>query len=423
MTRKTALFAIVTLFLAAGCVVEEARETPLDGTPEGAERLASEMARDPEPDVTSEARSSLIAGNSTFATDLYQRVRAEAEGNFFFSPHSISVALVMTYGGADGETKRQMAETLHFGLPDSELHAAFNELDASLASRETNLDIINSCWAQRDYSFLPSYLDLIAENYGAGMYVLDFATDPNGSREIVNGWVEDRTAGRIVDLLGERDVDSYTRMILTNAIFFDAGWKTIFDIDETTDQDFHRADGTTVSVPMMHMTTEMRHGFGDGWQAVELPYNYDEMAMIAILPDADRPDLDVDLAPELIDEVLASLHEDAVAISLPRFSYGFDLPLSNHLQEMGMVDAFYDDRANFSRLDGTLELYIQTVVHQAFVEVTETGTEASAATAVVIGTRSEPPAITFDRPFIFLIRDLETGAILFLGRVVDPSAE
>lgn len=420
MTRISIFVAISILALVA-CVSEDAEETP--PLPDGAERSSSELGRDPDPEVTPEARASLVGDNAAFAADLYRSVRAEGEGNFFFSPHSISIALAMAYGGSEGNTKRQMSEALHFSLPDDELHAAFNELDADLASRETHLDVINASWAQQGYTFLPSYLDLIAENYGAAMYLLDFAADPDASRMVVNDWVEERTAGRIVELLKDGDVSSYTRMILTNAIYFDAGWKTIFDEAETESRDFNLADGTTVSVPTMHMVSELRQGQGEGWRAVELPYNHDEMAMVAILPAEDRPDIDLELTPAMIDEVLSSLHEESVDLSLPRFSFGYDLQLVEHLQGLGMIEAFQEGIADFSSLDGTHELFIKTAVHQAFIEVTETGTEASAATAVVIDTRSTPPTLAFDRPFVFMIRDLETGATLFLGRVADPSAE
>lgn len=418
MIHRFAIALSLVLGLSLGCGVDPT-ETPLE--PE-AERLASERARIAAPEVSDGARATLISDNAAFALDLYRALEAEDEENIFFSPHSISLALAMTYAGAEGETEREMADALHFTLPDEELHAAFNELDASLAARRTRLDIINAAWAQRGYAFLPEYLDLLAEHYGAGVYLLDFAADPMTSRDTVNEWVAERTEDRIPELLGEGDVTSLTRLILTNAIFFNAAWKYEFDEAETHEQDFFCADGRVAAAEMMYQRADLRTARGSGWQAVELPYADDEMAMIAILPEGDLTELESALTAATLDEVVSGLEEETIDLSFPSFTFGYDLPLAEELRDLGMETAF-GPGANFSGMDGSRELFIGAALHQAFVEVTERGTEAGAATAVVMDWRSEGSRpVVFDRPFMFLIRDLETGAVLFLGRVVDPTA-
>ncbi len=395
----------------------------------------SSKARNPTPNINETELQELSAGNSAFAIDLYQAIR-EGGDNLFFSPYSISLALAMTYGGARSQTAQEMAETLYFSLPDEQVHAGFNALDLELASRNNEgdemmpgfkLNIANSAWAQYDRPFKQDYLDLLAENYGAGLYLTDFVQDPEGSRQAINNWVSDETEGKIEDLIPPGAIDALTRLVLANAIYFNAAWQTVFDTDLTDEAPFYLLDDSQVNVPMMAHSSATRLGYarGDGYQAIELPYNGGELSMAILVPeDGTFADFEASLTPEKLSEILGSLQIQQVELRMPRFSFDSEFGLSNALQQLGMQDAFNPQAADFSGIDGTREMVIKDVIHKAFVDVNEEGTEAAAATAVIIGLTSMPVTdikLTIDHPFIFLIQDKPTGTILFLGRVLDPT--
>ena len=374
--------------------------------------------------------------NTRFAFDLYQRLR-EQEGNLFFSPHSISTALAMTYAGARGETERQMAETLHYRLPGVGLHAAFNALDQELARRGEGddgfrLNIVNAVWGQSDHDFLAPFLDLLAEHYGAGVRPVDFRAAPQQARDVINDWVAEQTENRITDLIPPDVIDVLTRLVLTNAIYFNASWVYPFDPDGTQPGAFHLLDGGEVELPMMRLEEELGYAQGDGWQAVELPYEGYELSMLILLPDEGRfREFEGSLNADLLDQMVSQLWYPLVALELPRFEFDSRFELADTLKAMGMTDAFDRSRADFSAMDGRSCLAgdpgclrISNVVHQAFVSVDEEGTEAAAATAVVMKTQSAPPeriVVSVDRPFLFLIRDRATGAILFLAASNNPN--
>jgi serpin B len=286
------------------------------------------------------------------------------------------------------------------------------------------LNIVNATWGQDGYAFLPSYLDVLGENYGAPMYLLDFAGDPEGSRGVINGWVEERTENRIEELIPMGIITPITTLVLTNAIYFNAAWNAPFEPSDTSDGAFTRLDGSTVTVPMMSQDEEHRYGEGDGYQAVELAYDEPNLAMVLVLPSEGRFDeVEANLSEETYQAITSSLSEHAVALTMPKFEYESAFGLNEALMALGMTDAF-SGAADFSGMDGTRSLFIQAVLHKAFVSVNEAGTEAAAATAVVVGRVSipEPAEITLDRPFLYFIVDRPTGEILFLGRVLDPSA-
>ena len=403
------------------------------------QEVRSEKQRVSSPDLAPSDIRDLVAGNSAFAFNLYQAVSAE-DGNLFYSPYSISLALAMTYGGARGETEQQMANTLQFTLSQDRLHPAFNGLDLELAGRGEGakgtdeegfrLNIVNALWGQEDFEFLSEFLDLVAENYGAGMRLLDFINAAEDSRIVINDWVSEQTEGKIEDLIPQGVIDELTRLVLTNAIFFNAAWLYPFEESATKDATFHLLDGGEVTVPMMRGTAGFGLAKGDGYQAVELPYDGDELSMVILLPDTDRFEgFESSLDADLVRTVTEGLVRTQVALTMPKFEFESDFGLADTLEAMGMPVAFISslgpcssERADFSGMTGACELFIKEVVHKAFVSVDEAGTEAAAATAVVLGIESLPPSVTIDRPFIFLIRDIETGAILFVGRVADPSA-
>jgi serpin B len=425
--RLLAVLVIAVLMLPMVASIQVAQ-------PAAAGLLESDKERITSPDPASNEQASLVEGNTRFAFELYQALKGK-DGNLFYSPYSISLALAMTYAGARGETAEQMAETLQFMLDQDSLHPAFNWLDAELASRGEGaqgkdgegfrLNIVNAIWGQKDYSFLPAFLDVLAENYGAGLRILDFINETEKSRVTINDWVSDQTEGRIKDLIPQGAIDALTRLVLTNAIYFNAAWAYPFDEKATANGAFYLLDGGQVSVPMMKQTESFGYTDGEGYQAVELPYDSDELSMVILLPeDGQFQAFEDQLQAQEVGDIISDLQPAQVALTMPKFEFDSEFSLKDTLAEMGMPIAFSDD-ADFSGMTGNLGLAISDVLHKAFVSVDEAGTEAAAATAVIVGETAAPGQqveVTIDRPFTFLIRDIETGAVLFVGRVLNPGA-
>jgi serine protease inhibitor len=397
------------------------------------EVLRSDKERISSPDVSSGDQELLVAGNSAFAFALYQALKGE-EGNLFYSPYSISLALAMTYAGARGETAQQMADTLQFLLEQARLHPAFNWLDAELAGRGQGaqgkdgegfrLNIVNAIWGQKDYEFMADFLGVLAENYGAGLRIVDFITKTEASRLAINQWVSNQTEGRIEDLIPEGAISELTRLVLTNAIYFNAAWAYPFAKGLTADGPFYLLNGGQVTVPMMRQTESFGYTKGEGYQAVELLYDGGELSMVILLPEAGSFEaFEEGLGAQQVADIVGDLQPIEVALTMPKFEFESEFKLKDTLSAMGMPIAFSPDEADFSGMTGSRDLYISKVLHKAFVSVGEAGTEAAAATAVIMDRGAmpdQPVEITIDRPFIFLIRDIETGAILFVGRVLNP---
>jgi serpin B len=403
--------------------------------PAAAGEVRSDKDRVTEPNVSTDERALLVEGNTAFAFELYQALRQE-QGNLFYSPYSISLALAMTYAGACGETEEQMAATLKFLLQQERLHPAFNWLDAELATRGEGaqgkdgegfrLNVVNAIWGQKDYEFLPAFLDVLAENYGAGLRILDFIMETEASRLAINEWVSNQTEGRIEDLIPQGAIGELTRLVLTNAIYFNAAWAYPFDEDMTADGPFYLLAGGRVTVPMMKQTESFGYTKGEGYQAVELLYDGGELSMVVLLPASGNFEaFEAGLHAQQVFDIISSLHHTEVALTMPKFEFESKFSLADTLAEMGMPIAFSPDDADFSGMTGNRDLFISDVIHKSFVAVDEAGTEAAAATAVIMNLTSVPPPpvpLTVDHPFIFLIRDIETGAILFVGRVLNPTA-
>jgi len=381
--------------------------------------------------------TSLIAGNSTFAFDLYHAV-SEQGGNLFLSPYSVSEALAMTYAGAVGETEEQMEDVLHFYSSSERLHMSFRSLRAFLLSQDRflsdpyaipfELSVANRLWGQAGYGFLPEYLALLEMYYAAGLAETDFFGDPEGARLTINGWVSDQTKAKIPELIPQGLVTSDTTLVLTNAVYFNASWKHLFMEDATQDGAFHLASGTEIQVPMMRQLEELLYTRDQGYQLVELPYANSAMAMTILIPDQGAFDaVEAKWDANAFAEMVEAMQTHLVELTMPRFSFRRSFALAETLSAMGM-DAAIGSGADFSGMDGTDRLFISEVMHEAFVDVSEKGTEAAAATAVMMGGGGAPgelPPIVelaIDRPFLFVIRDTETGTILFTGRVMDPSA-
>jgi serpin B len=392
--------------------------------------VASEKPRSTTPAIDMADVIKVANGNTAFAADLYQALRGD-QANLFYSPLSISIALAMTYAGARGETAEQMAETMHYDLAQPGLHAALNSLDLLLAGRGEGakgkdgkgfrLNVVNAIWGQRDYHFETAYLDTIAVNYGAGVRLLDYVKEPDNSRKIINQWVSDQTEQRIKDLIPAGVIDNMTRLVLTNAVYFNAAWANPFAKEATRAGDFLCADGATVKKQMMSANESFGYASGDGWQLVELPYDRNELAMDIILPDEGGwTAFEDDLTAERLAGMLAEIQSQQVQLTMPKFEFENEFSLGRTLAAMGMPVAFTGD-ADFSGITGKRDLHIGEVIHKSFVAVDEAGTEAAAATAVVMrltAMPAEPVVVNVDRPFVFLIRDLETGVVLFMGRVV-----
>ncbi len=400
--------------------------------------VKSDKQRVVAPDIPAGDLEQLVSGNTAFALDMYHALVEGAENDeVFFSPYSISLALAMTWAGARNDTEDQMASTLHFDLGQDRLHPAFNFLDLALMSRGEGaegqdgdgfrLNVVNSIWGQDGYEFLDTFLDVLAENYGAGLRLLDFVADPDSCAEIINKWVEQYTEERIKNLIPPGTISPLTRLVLVNAIYFNAAWANSFEEEDTDTGQFHTLSGDTIDVAMMHQVYEMNYGEGDGFKALEILYDGDELSMVLLLPDQGRfTEVEQALSPEMVDGILSSMDIAQVTVSLPKWKYTSEsIRLREILSQMGMPIAF-SDSADFSGMDGKIYLHISNVVHKAFISVNEAGTEAAAATAVIMEGNAAPPVPkTFDanRPFIYFIRDIQTGSILFMGRVTAPVAE
>jgi len=385
------------------------------------------------------AGDTLVAGNTAFAFDLYRVLAAAGEQgrnaeNLFVSPYSVSSALAMAYAGARGQTAQQMEDVLQFGLTHDEVPVMFGRLVDGIRcsgcgrpwmqGRLYELNTANSLWLQDGYSVLEEFLDTLAIDYEAPAQLVDFLRDPDGSRGAINGWVSRETRGTIEDLLSPGVITSATRMILVNAIYFYAGWADPFSTGRTHDAPFALLDEEVVFVPTMHGAMAGAYVSLDGVEVIDLPFAGGNARMTILLPEQGRfEQVERLLDAAVFEAYLARLEWGQLEIALPKFRVEAKSDLSATLASMGMPDAFNPDTADFSGMDGSRELHIGKVIHQAFVDVREEGTEAAAATAVMMlgtGIPPEPIPVAVDRPFVFVIREQSTGTILFVGRVLDP---
>ena len=406
-----------------------AKSAKVDSRPVPANEIRSNKLRDLAPVVAASDAAQLAADNVAFGVDLYGQLRARNTGNFIFSQTSISLDLAMLYGGAANDTAAQMATALHFTLPPERLHPAFNALDLALSAPPAGDDanafqlvLANSSWLQAGYSVLPSYLDLLAENYDAGLFLEDFATAPEIARTDINRWVSDETEQMIPALFDPGTISPDARLVLANAVYFHGIWAQAFK-PTTSIGTFHAPNGD-VSVPMMSsQETSARLWSAAGWTAVSLGYQGGTASMILLVPDLGTFDaFEQGLTATSLATMLDPAGAMTGAVTMPRFKFSTPSPLNAVLASLGMTDAFDPSLADFSGIDGTRNLSIDKVIHKAVIAVDEQGTTAAAATGTtgtVLVLLPEPFRV--DRPFLFFIRHNSTGAILFQGRVVDPS--
>ncbi|MGK4000321.1 serpin family protein [Sorangium sp. So ce1024] len=396
--------------------------------------LPSDAPRIEDPDVSAEDQASLSRNNASFALDLGRALHSATE-NVIYSPFSISTALAMTYAGARQGTEQAMAATMRFELPQERLHPAFNHVDLHLnkLAKGSNpsggggfrLHTANAIWSQIGLTLEKPFLNVLSENYGAHVRLADFAADPAGAEGLINAWVSDRTEEKIPKLL-DGSVTAETVSVLVNAIYFDAAWKTPFSKGATQPGTFRRGDGTSVTARMMNGSQEALYGAGDGWEAVQMMYGGAPVSMFLVLPDEGTADtFQESLDGAALEAIITSMEERSVDITMPKFSFGSSFSLKEALTGLGMEAAF-SPGADFTGMVAGADLWIHDVVHKAIIDVDEDGTEAAGSTGVIVnstgsGNFPEPAAIVLDRPFFFFIRDLPTGALLFAGRVNDPT--
>jgi serpin B len=379
-------------------------------------------------------QSMVVEGNNAFAVDLYGKLRDQG-GNLFFSPESISTALAMAYAGARGATASEMAQTLHFTLPPEQLQPAMGALlnDLNAAHTGYQLSVANALWAQQGYKFLDDFLNIMKSNYGAGFNEVNFKGAPEAARSTINQWVEQKTQGKITNLLPPGTVSPITRLVLTNAIYFKGDWQMQFDKAQTKLEDFHLSPTETVKVSLMHRDGGFNYFNGGAFQALEIPYKSNELSMVVFLSNdiGGLSALEQSLTGSNARQWLQELRfAPKVIMTIPKFKMTKEFELAGTLGAMGMPRAFQPGAADFSGMTGNRDLSISAVIHKAYIDLNEEGTEAAAATGVTMraATARAPnptPPIVFraDHPFVFMIRDTRSGGILFMGRVTHPASE
>lgn len=376
--------------------------------------------------ATTEKVSAVVNANNQFAFDLYSKYKSK-EDNVFFSPYSISTALAMTYEGARGRTAEEMQSVFRFPEDDDIRRPAFARIynEINKKDRKYKLHTANALWAQRDYQFLDEYFSTTERYYGGKVASLDFARETEKSRQIINTWVEDQTNNKIKDLIPPRVIDPLTRLVLTNAVYFKGTWVLQFDKSKTREADFKVSPTKTVKAQMMSLTGEkakFNYAETEELQILEMPYEGEELSMLVLLPKEDTLDkLEQHLNVEKLEEWRGMLQERKIDVYMPKFKFETGYFMAQDLLEMGMPSAF-TGAADLSGMTGRRDLFISEVIHQALVEVNEEGTEAAAATAIVMAKAVFISNIfRADHPFIFMIQQKDTGNILFLGRVMDPT--
>jgi serpin B len=379
--------------------------------------------------IAQQYQAALTQGNNAFAVDLYGHLRAQP-GNLFFSPESISTAFAMTYAGARGQTATQMRLVFHFTLPPDRLHLAMGALLKSMngSHPDYELHVADALWAEQDANFLPDFLKLMQDDYGADFHRVDFEHAPESVRGTINQWVAQETNNRIRNLIGPGVLTPSTRLVLTNAIYFKGTWLDPFLANYTETGNFYPSTKQVVQAPLMHRTGEYSYYNGDTFQELELPYKGGDLAMVVLLPKQrdGLPALEKRFTAAAADTWIGNLSPvNKVILTFPRFTMTQQFELSSTLSAMGMPQAF-SGAANFSGMTGHPDFTISAAIHKAFIDVNELGTEAAAATSTIMKATAmrapEPMPIVFraDHPFLFLIRDTRTGEILFLGRLEDP---
>jgi serpin B len=370
--------------------------------------------------------ASVSKGANQFAFDLYSQLRAK-DGNLFLSPYSISTALAMTYAGARTATAQEMAKVLHFALPQEQLHPAYAALISKVTPENAKgyqLSVANALWGKQGYAFEKEFLNTTKTHYGAELTPIDTSNGAGAARQI-NQWVEEKTNQKIKDLVPPDAITPLTRLVLTNAIYFKGDWATQFKKEATRDGAFFISAGKEISVPLMLQKASFKFSEDEQLKILELPYVGEQLSMLILLPEKvdGLAELERTLTSDSLAKLSAGMSKQEVVVTLPKFKMTSQFDLGGTLVKMGMEKAFDQNLADFSGMTGGKEdIYISKVIHKAFVDVNEEGTEAAAATAVIMKARgiSRTPVFKADHPFLFMIRHNATNTILFMGRVADP---
>ena len=392
----------------------------------------SALADNPQTKTKSSEQPVLVArGNNRFSSDLYLKLAAQNRGNLFVSPYSISTALTMTFAGAEGLTRTQMADVLHLPKDNPQIHSFVNELKNAIRSQDEKADfqlqVANRLWAQENYKFLPAFLQTTKTDYQAEIGLLNFKQSEE-ARKTINQWVEQQTNQKIKELLSPGILDATTRLVITNTIYFKAAWSHPFNARLTSNDTFHVTESVDIEIPLMHQIRQLQFFEAEGFQVLEMPYGISgELSMLILLPKkaGDLAEVEKQLTIEKLEEIVAKLKPYLVKFSLPKFKMTSEFNLSETLKSMGMPLAF-SDRADFSKMSSSERLMISAVIHKTFVDVNEAGTEAAAATAggitrASIGDEPNKPVVfRADHPFVFLIRHRHTNSVLFVGRLMNP---
>ncbi len=368
--------------------------------------------------------------NNEFAFDLYKEVSKTGTGNIFFSPFSISTALAMTYAGANGSNETEMAKSMNFKPNTPDFHLSYGKYLKTLdknAKGNIQLRIANRLWGEKTYTLKPEFISLNKEAYNSPLQKMNFIGSPDGSRMEINAWVEKQTEQRIKDLIPPGAITTDTRLVLTNAIYFKGDWLYQFDKKNTRDKKFNLADGSTIKTPFMNFEGALNYAENDLAKMIRLPYKGEKQSMIIVLPHETKNLTRVE--EQMNASTFASVlyaQQPEVILALPKFKLTVPLGLNGYLQNLGMHEAF-NAGADFSKMTPSNDLWISSVVHKAFIEIDEEGTEAAEATAVIMTIESvgphtppKPKEFIADHPFLFYIIDDETQSILFMGRLMEP---
>jgi serpin B len=375
---------------------------------------------------TKEGKEEVVSANNQFAFDLYEKLIKENDGNIFYSPYSISTALAMTYEGAKEKTAEEIKSVFHF--PETNIlrpnfAAIYNDINKE--NEEHTLKTGNALWLQDKYPILEDYLSRVENYYGGKASILDFINEAEKSRQTINSFIEEQTNGKIKDLIPSGYINAITRLVLTNAIYFKGTWKWEFDETDTKDEPFRKSSGDIVNVPMMNMRpeeTEFNYAETEKVQILELPYKGEKISMLILLPKENLESIENELTAENLKKYKNQMEKTELnSITLPKFEFETKYFMANTLSDLGMPIAFTNS-ADFSGMTGNKDLFISEVIHQAYIGVDEKGTEAAAATAVIMELKAVPmDNFRADHPFLFAIQEKDTGNILFIGRVMDPS--
>lgn len=435
MKKILPILIAISLLLISGCSLDEdtMNEKPAESHQQF---VTSPLEREIAPKIDIAAVELLTSDNTAFALAFYDQIN-QGDKNIIFSPISLSVALSMTLAGAEGSTEQGMLQALQFSIPEEQVHPAFNALmlmieDSQNAIEEDTedgyfqLNIANSIWGQTGFDFKESFLDTLAVNYGSGLYNVDFIDDPDGSGEAINQWIEDETEEKIQDLIPPGTIKQTTRLVLANAIYFNGSWRYPFNKAATSEAPFYLMDGSEIIVDMMQLSgNHLQYNQGNNYQIIQLPYLSTDFVMTVIVPDQNTfVDFEKDLSPEQLSLMLASLEPKLVNLQMPKFDFETMTNANDTLKALGMGEAFSAETADFSGMTEAEELFITDVLHKATITVDEAGTEAAAATVVIVGIKSapidDPITLVIDRPFLFMIQHQPTCSILFMGRVLQP---